>query len=190
MGMGEGAIMEMQETPAAGSFPLHSGRLSASLVPLLLAVVFFGGVGGRFSDEIYPIANWGMFSQTPSRSTVYTLVVHQLDGKPLVPPRLLMEVPELQAAFKSAKEAWRIRAVWNAMDARSEGKVAAERRNLEALFGKRKVIYELVRVECDPVAYLRDGKTIRETTYGLFESGKPLDGPAVKARKAQGRNGR
>lgn len=160
----------------------HSGRISATVVPLLLAIVLFGGIGGRFSEEIYPIANWGMFSQTPSRSTVYTLAIHSLNGKPLAPPPLLRDVPELQAAFKTAKETYRIRAAWTAMESKSPEKIAAERRNLEALFGKNKVTYELLRAECDPIAYLREGRTLSESTFGVFESGKPLDEQDLNAR--------
>ena len=173
-----------------GTGALQSGRMSAAVVPAVLAIVFLGGIAGRYYPEIYPIANWGMFSQTPHRGTAYTLLIHELNGRPIAPPRLLRDVPELRPAFIPAKALWQIEHVFKALESHSHAKLVTERAKLEPLFGKNRVAYEPMRLTCDLLEYHRAGKADSETSFGILKSGVELSEAELKTRTATKRGPR
>lgn len=178
--------MTIEETPpcAAGSF--HAGRASSYVVPILFCIVIAGGVAIRFQGEIFPIANWGMFSQVPSKGIYYSLLVHEVDGKPLQALRLVTDLPEFQAAFDTRAAIALIKQFCQALDeanaAGPEGykKLTTLRVKVEALFGRREATYEPVQFVCDPLEFCNRGTTEKEATYGRFTTGAPLSEAQVR----------
>lgn len=155
------------------SLAAHSGRLSAVAVPLVLALVFGVGLATRERDEVYPFAQWAMFSRVPASLDLWTLRIHAVDGQDLAEPPLVREVPAFANAFASGT-AYRqidsygraLLAVQNGHDRRDE--VERFRRLVERRFGSREVTYEVVNVRGNPLGLL-DGETPqREVTVGTF----------------------
>lgn len=83
----------------------HTGRPGAIVVPLLAALVFFGGLGLRFHGEVYPIAPWSMFAEVPNKGIFYSILVHEINGEPLKVPRLVTDLPQYAPSFGTARNA-------------------------------------------------------------------------------------
>jgi hypothetical protein len=160
--------------------PYHSGSASAYFVPLLIAVVLFGGIAIRNYGEIYPISNWAMFSRVPSSYTMYTLLVHKVDGKPVDPPQLVTNLPLFEKKFATGAT-FRLMIKFGGTVIHSyKGEDGAYqnflkvRPALEGLFGRHVVEYELIHFICNPLE-LHHGKAPREElSFGRFVTGEPV----------------
>lgn len=170
----------------ATGHPFTSGTLSSLIVPVVLAVVFLGGVAGRYYPEVYPIAPWNMFSNTPSKIGVHTVLLHSLDGRAFASPVRATRVPETAAVFDTPKGMWSVRLLCEALERAAKGApgaaeaVARERAKVEAMLGKHRARYEPVKLEVDPIAYLQGGAAVHETSYGRLETGVPLTPEAMR----------
>lgn len=158
---------------------IHSRRLAAYVVPLLLSMVLMWGIAAKRFGEVYPFADWGMFSSVPSRVTYYTLLVHEVEGRPLDAPELVIHLPEFQANFRSAAGFRTMvdfcRAAEKASkDPKSISNFAKARSKAEAMLSGKKVTYELVEIFCNPRDFYRDGIATGGRSYGLFRTGEAI----------------
>lgn len=164
----------------------HSGRVSALVVPALVAVVFLAGVSTRGRAEVYPFASWAMFSNTPYRIDYYTMLVHELDGKAVSPPELVFHLPVFGEKLRNSNSYWRMKEYCDAVSWASRGGADSEQNYLkkraaaEALLGKHQVKYELLRINCNPLYFYRDGQPNYAMDYGVFETGRPVSMEALR----------
>ena len=173
--------METQdESTTEHGVEYHSGRLAAFIVPLLLALVLFGGIAIRNYGEIYPISNWAMFSRVPSNYTMYTLLVHEVDGKPVQPPQLVTNLKPFEKNFATGAT-FRLMIKFGGAINRSSRSVDGAyesylkvRPALEGLFGRHKVKYEVVHFRGNPLELYRGNAPKEEMSFGTFVTNEPV----------------
>lgn len=153
----------------------HSRRPSAVVVPVVVALVLAVGLGTRGQSEIYPLAQWAMFSRVPATLDIWTLRIHSVDGTDLEGAPLVRDVPQLADGFASGT-AYRqvdrygraLLAVQNGHDRGDE--VARLRRQVERRFGGHEVEYAVVNLRGDPLDLLAGGEPDREIDLGTYTS--------------------
>jgi hypothetical protein len=171
---------DRNEAAADPGGAFHSGRLAAFVVPLLLGLVLFGGIAIRDYVEIYPISNWAMFSRVPSNFTMYTLLLHEVNGKPLNPPQVVTSVNTFEKNFAKGSTFRLMGKFGGAVNRASRGAPGAYeamlevRPALEALFGRHKVKYELIHLMGNPLKLHRGEAAREEMSFGTFVSGTPV----------------
>lgn len=143
------------------------------VVPVVLALVLGVGLGTRGQDEVYPLAQWAMFSRVPATLDLWTLRIHAVDGDAVEGAPLVRDVPMFADAFaggapyRSVDRYGRaLLAVQNGHDRGDE--LARNRRLVERLFGRHEVEYAVVNVRGNPLALLDGGAPDRELDLGTY----------------------
>lgn len=173
--------MTSDKTPVpADTVEFHSRRLSAVVVPLLLLALFGGGVASCNYGEIYPFAAWTMYSRTPAKIDYYTLMVHEIDGKALSPPELIVHTQEFRKDFFSASAYARLKSFFAALDQATSGKPGGYESFLETqtavenILRGHDVIYEPLDIRCNPLHFYRDGIAAGASSFGRFQTGETV----------------
>lgn len=154
----------------------HSGRRSALVVPLVLVLVLGVGLASRGQPEVYPLAQWAMFSRVPATLDLWTLRIHAVDGRPLGGAPLVRDVPALADAFAGGtahRQVDRYGRALLAVQGGAEGRreeLRRTRRQVERRFGSHDVEYAVVNVRGNPLDLLEGAPPQRELDLGTFST--------------------
>ena len=155
-----------------GAAPAPRRRRASLAVPVLVLLVLVVGLVTRGRPEVYPFAQWAMFSRVPATLDVWTLRIHEVDGQRFPDAPLVHDVPALAGPFDDSGAHARVdgygRALLAVQNGHEERRAELDRlrRRTERLFGDHEVTYSVVNLRGDPMDLLEGGDPDRVVDLG------------------------
>lgn len=128
-------------------------------ITLFLALYFAGGMLAllRPDQEIFPVYSWFLFALVPDGRTQYGLLLEEVDGQPLDPPRLYQEAVGLVYSPHSITAHKLTQRLGAALE-RNDSAASRQRELLEKNWLPQQVRYSVVKLNADPILRWKNGR--------------------------------
>lgn len=146
-------------------------RRIRKFISWFLAAYFAGGLLTLLHPEmeVFPVYSWFLFALVPQSGPQFGLLLHQVDGRQVEPPRLYQDTGDLISTAHSVTVFKLTQELGSAMEKNSADKTRY-RELLEKNWLPPKSNYELVKLNADPVSRWETGKYEITQRLGTFTS--------------------
>jgi hypothetical protein len=137
-----------------------------------LAAYFVGGLLTLLLPqmEIFPVYSWFLFAKVPDSAPQYGLLLLNVDGRPVEPPRLYQEANNLVSSPHSVT-VFKLTQKMGATVERNIPDKTGTRELLEKNWLPPQTRYELVKMNADPITRWKTGEYQITQRLGTFTSG-------------------
>jgi len=128
-------------------------------IALFLALYFAGGLLTllRPEEEVFPVYSWFLFALVPGAGEQYGLLLEEVNGQPVEPPRLYQEAAGLVRSPHSVIAHKLIQRFGAAVESRDPVQSGA-RELLEKNWLPLQARYAVVKLNADPIARWKNGR--------------------------------
>jgi hypothetical protein len=151
-------------------------RITKLWLSTFLAVYFVIGLitevyPGR---EVFPFFSWFLFTLAPQAGERYALILHEVNGTVVDPPRIYQDADGLVPNVQSDKMAELIQRLGAAIEQGETGQERQFRQLLEANYLFPNTRYDIVRIDFDPVVRWKTGRyTIKPLKTAASKEASP-----------------
>jgi hypothetical protein len=135
-------------------------RITKLWLSSFLAVYFVVGLLTEIypGREVFPFFSWFLFTLAPQAGEQYALVLREVNGTMIDPPRLYQETDDLVPNVQSDKMAELIQRLGAAIEQGETAKERQFRELLEANYLFPNTRYDIMRIDFDPLVRWRTGR--------------------------------
>jgi hypothetical protein len=135
-------------------------RILRSGVTLFLAGYFVGGLLTLLHprEEVFPVYSWFLFALVPQRQTLYAVVLHEAEGRPLPQPIAYQEAINIVRDPHNVVVHQLIQQLGAAVEKQDVAQVTELRRLLETNYLPARSRYEVAKISYEPLRRWRTGE--------------------------------
>ncbi|HWF17705.1 MAG TPA: hypothetical protein VG754_00470 [Verrucomicrobiae bacterium] len=155
-------------------------RRIRKIISWFLAAYFAGGLLTlmRPEMEVFPVYSWFLFALVPQSGPQYGLLLHNVNGRSIEPPRLYQEAGDWISTSHSVT-AFKLTQELGAAVEKNLPEKLRDRELLEKNWLPPRTSYELIKLNADPITRWKTGKYEITQTLGTFAN---ADGESEKNR--------
>jgi hypothetical protein len=152
-------------------------RRIRKFISVFLAAYFAGGLLTlmRPDMEVFPVYSWFLFALVPQSGPQYGLLLHEVNGRSIEPPRLYQEAADWVPASHSVT-VFKLTQELGVAAERNLPEQSRYRELLEKNWLPPQTRYELVKLNADPVARWKTGQYEITQRFGMFTSQNEVSG--------------
>lgn len=127
----------------------------------------------RHGGELYPFFSWYLFAAIPNPDPyAYDIQILSFDNVVYDPPLPFSKTRPLFVAIRQSPTEYSalIYEFGRALSHNDTAVISRERARVEQMFGGKPAVYEMLRVEYDPLNHWRDEGYASSSSLGVFES--------------------
>lgn len=139
---------------------MRAYRIAQRWVTLFLAAYFVGGLLTLLHprEEVFPVYSWFLFALVPQQRTLYAVVLHEAEGRPLPQPIAYQEAIDVVRDPHNVVVHQLIQQLGAALEKQDAAQVAKLRRLLETNYLPARSRYEVAKIGYEPLRRWRTGE--------------------------------
>lgn len=139
---------------------MRAYRIAQRWVTLFLAAYFVGGLLTLLHpcEEVFPVYSWFLFALVPQHQTLYAVVLHEAEGRPLSQPRAYPEAIGIVRDPHNVVAYQLIQQLGTAVEKQDTAQVVKLRHLLETNYLPARSRYEVAKISYEPLRRWRTGE--------------------------------